>query len=157
MTPTHNVLLLLAILGFFVKVSVATEVNNSPQIKNNEQIKSCVVGNDYSFSRGFLEDFGIETGNFENIPTDVKCFIEDAATCQHFAGEEVYDKERKKEIVDGLKEYCTAAQNQMKILKKKYVGRADVLKIITICEKKGLDPWEETICATFDPSQIIED
>jgi len=134
--------------------NTASQVNNE-QAKNSEQTESCVVDNDND--KSFLGDFGIKADGFENVPTDVKCFVENAMACEHFAGEEAYDEERGKEIENGLMKYCIEAQKQMKVLKEKYNARTDVHQILTLCEKKNLGPGEEPVCASFDPKDLIEE
>jgi len=153
MTSIRNNLLVLLILSIFVKVSVATEAVSSSQVKN-EQIESCVTSNDYSLGKSFLDGLGIKTDSFGSAPEDVKCFVDDAAMCEHFAGEEPYDNERKKEIIEGLMKYCTSAQNRMRVLKRKYNDLPDVRKILAVCESKDSLNYEP-ICATFDPAHII--
>ena len=97
---------------------------------------------DHVLSKGLLEDHGIATGGFENLPADVKCFLENAASCEHFAGEEPYDKEREEFIHEALKRYCSAARNQLQPLKQKYQSRMDVQRILAVCEKGS-----QAVCA----------
>ena len=149
MISIRNTLSTLLILCVALTACSADETNSSPQVKN-EQIESCVVGDDYSLGKNFLNDFGIKTDGFDNAPVDVKCFVEDAAMCEHFAGEEPYDAERKKEIVLALTKYCSAARSKLKVLETKYKDQ-DVKKILTVCENKS-----NAVCASFDPRDFAE-
>jgi hypothetical protein len=41
--------------------------------------------------QSFLRDFGMDAAGFERYPFEVKRFLENAAMCEHFAGEEGHD------------------------------------------------------------------
>ncbi|MDR0828114.1 MAG: hypothetical protein LBN33_09635 [Desulfovibrio sp.] len=90
---------------------------------------------DYSSAADFLEILAINTKGFEQYPEDVKCFVEYAATCEHFAGEEGYDDERQKFLQDALHEYCPEAKKQQVLLKKKYEKNENILKVLAICDE----------------------
>jgi hypothetical protein len=64
---------------------------------------------------------------------DVKTFIRNADTCEHVAGEwdsELSEADQKR-IQRAVIKYCGSAQNQSKILKKKYRNNPRVLKTIS--------------------------
>ena len=65
----------------------------------------------------------------KGMPPDVSDFIRRAVVCNHWAGEEPYDDERRAQInaaVQGLR--CRALDADQASLRAKYAGRAEVLK-----------------------------
>lgn len=58
----------------------------------------CEVSNDI----GDVDDIRIYCA----MPADVRAFLERENTCQHFAGEEAYDQERRVELEAADKRYC---------------------------------------------------
>lgn len=58
----------------------------------------CEVSNDI----GDVDDIRIYCG----MPADVRAFLERENTCQHFAGEEAYDEERRVELEAADTQYC---------------------------------------------------
>ncbi len=58
----------------------------------------CEVSNDI----GDVDDLRIYCA----MPADVRAFLERENTCQHFAGEEAYDEERRVELEAADKRYC---------------------------------------------------
>jgi len=65
----------------------------------------------------------------QGMPPDVSDFIRRAVVCNHWAGEEPYDDERRAQInaaVQGLR--CRALDADQASLRAKYAGRAEVLK-----------------------------
>jgi len=66
------------------------------------------------------------------IPTDVQSFLNNADTCEHFAGEwdNSLPKSRQKEIELSVNKYCSLAKKQQRILKEKYRNNTDILNSI---------------------------
>jgi len=67
----------------------------------------------------------------KGMPKQVKMFNKRQIECNHWAGEEPYDKARAEEIsatVQKLK--CSALENEEKKLLKKYKSRSDVINSI---------------------------
>jgi len=153
MTSIRNNLRILLILSSLM-IAVLTSALLSPA-QANEQLKLCAEEGSLSLANYFLESFGFKTDKLEKMPMDVRCFVANAAICEHFSGEEPYDIERKNEIIHGLTKYCTAAQSQMKFLKEKYKNLPDIQQILAVCENKGFSSYAP-ICASFDPSDIIQ-
>jgi len=60
------------------------------------------------------------------LPADVKTLTERWEQCWHFAGEEPYDAQRKKEIEQGIATWCNGNEEQRERLRTKYRDRADV-------------------------------
>ncbi|WP_332809076.1 hypothetical protein [Stenotrophomonas sp.] len=50
------------------------------------------------------------------MPADVRAFIERENTCQHFAGEEPYDAQRRKELEDAMDEVCSDRERRFAAL-----------------------------------------
>jgi hypothetical protein len=55
---------------------------------------------------------------FKRYPLEVKRFLENAAMCEHFAGEEGYDAERGQYILQELERYCGDARKAALVLRK---------------------------------------
>ncbi|EJS95137.1 hypothetical protein [Pectobacterium wasabiae] len=66
----------------------------------------------------------------DTLPDDVKIFLDNADTCQHFAGEwdSSLSEERQKEIERSVDQYCGTAQKQQSVLQKKYKGNKTIEK-----------------------------
>jgi hypothetical protein len=110
-------------------------------------VEPCQVEESTEFLGGFLEDFGIKADGVDRYPAEVKCFIESAALCGHFAGEEGYDEERRQEIHRALDKYCPDARARSKGLKEKYRNDTAIRKIAEICENTA------AVCASFSEIQ----
>jgi hypothetical protein len=98
--------------------------------------------NDY-----FKEAFGMEISGFEQYPEDMKCFVAYVVECEHFAGEEGYDEERRKFLNEALNKTCPEAKTRQIVLKNKYKQNADMMKVLAIC-----DDGSSAICAYFKNS-----
>jgi hypothetical protein len=55
-----------------------------------------------------------------NVPNDVAAFQERRTQCDHFRGEDAYDKERERLLLEQLKKYCAGTDAELARLKKKY-------------------------------------
>lgn len=67
----------------------------------------------------------------KSVPKQVKLFNKRQIECNHWAGEEPYDKERSKEINSAItKLRCDALGRDEKRLRKKYKVRPDVIDSI---------------------------
>ena len=67
----------------------------------------------------------------QGMPPDAGDFIRRVVTCNHWAGEEPYDAERRAQIaaaVSGLR--CRELDRDESILRKRYAGKSDVLRRI---------------------------
>ena len=60
------------------------------------------------------------TGKPHSFPADVTRFQTDVETCVHFAGEEPYNEERRRDIDAALKKYCDGAKARLPALRRKY-------------------------------------
>lgn len=68
------------------------------QLERARAAAGCEVSNDV----GELADIRI----YCTMPADVRAFLERENTCQHFAGEEPYDEERRQELEQASADYC---------------------------------------------------
>lgn len=67
----------------------------------------------------------------EKLPREVAQFIEQAQTCEHFAGEwDDNDKARQREITQAVASSCGQAQRQWKRLSAKYAKQPRLQKVI---------------------------
>jgi hypothetical protein len=67
-----------------------------------------------------------EGPTLDDLPAEVKSLTERWENCWHFAGEEGTDPARRKEIEDGLAQWCPGNENERATLAAKYRDRADV-------------------------------
>jgi hypothetical protein len=70
------------------------------------------------------------------LPADVVKFKERRDLCDHFRGEEPYDRERRTFLEENLKRYCTGTDKELASLKTKYKGNETVLKALGEYEVK---------------------
>jgi hypothetical protein len=82
--------------------AIATDASTGmPDLDELERARAnagCEVSNDI----GDVDDIRIYCA----MPADVRAFLERENTCQHFAGEEAYDEERRVELEAADKRYC---------------------------------------------------
>jgi hypothetical protein len=63
-----------------------------------------------------------KTGQPRVYPADVTRFQEDIETCIHFAGEEPYDADRRRQIEAAVRKHCDGANKRLPGLRKKYAA-----------------------------------
>ncbi|WGG51038.1 hypothetical protein [Rugamonas sp. DEMB1] len=68
----------------------------------------------------------------EKLPRDIRVFISNSFTCEHFAGEfgTELPKEQKEQVRRDIDKYCGGAKRQFGILKEKYKNNPTLLKRI---------------------------
>ena len=64
------------------------------------------------------------------LPAEVNTLVERWENCWHFAGEEGTDPARRKEIEDGIANWCPGNESERTRLRLKYQDRADVLNAL---------------------------
>ncbi|WP_076591850.1 hypothetical protein [Herminiimonas arsenitoxidans] len=79
------------------------------------------------FLLSILTSICLQVSAQSKFPADVARFIEKRDGCDHFRGEEPYDEERRKFLLDNITALCTGSDNKLAQLKKKYAGRPDVI------------------------------
>ncbi|QII31112.1 hypothetical protein G6052_09455 [Stenotrophomonas maltophilia] len=77
---------------------VATLAGTLEEEQQARAAAGCSVPDDV----GFLQDIRI----YCDMPADVQAFIARENSCQHFAGEEPYDDERRRELEEASAKYC---------------------------------------------------
>ena len=75
----------------------------------------------------------------EGMPPDVSEFIRRAVICNHWAGEEPYDEDRREQINSAVKRLgCLELDTDQKALRSLYAGQNEVLKRISQSRKTPL-------------------
>lgn len=75
----------------------------------------------------------------EGMPPDVSEFIRRAVICNHWAGEEPYDDDRREQINRAVKRMgCLELDADQKALRSQYAGQGEVLKRISQSRKTPL-------------------
>jgi hypothetical protein len=71
-------------------------------------------------------------------PADVAAVVDRLVGCVHFAGEEGYDAERKREIATAMKKLkCDRLDKDETEIRKRYSNRPDVLKVLKQAKEWG--------------------
>lgn len=72
-------------------------------------------------------------GAQDKLPKDVARFVDNADTCEHFAGESGdNDKARQREINQAIDQTCGPAQRQLKLLRVKYARQPALKQVIDL-------------------------
>jgi hypothetical protein len=75
---------------------------------------------------------------------DVAVFLKRCEGCGHFRGEEAYDEERGKFLIQAKKETCTGTDAELARLRRVYAGNAAVIAALTNLEDSIEYTGEET-------------
>lgn len=70
------------------------------------------------------------------LPADVAGFKERRDLCEHFRGEDPYDRERRRFLDETLKQYCAGTDAELAALKAKYKGNETVKRVLEKYEEK---------------------
>ncbi|MBB3832693.1 hypothetical protein FHR55_000859 [Xanthomonas arboricola] len=62
------------------------------------------------------------------MPDDVRALVDDYDTCEHFAGEEPYDADRRHEIEVAVAQFCTPAPARLAKLMQQYRNDAHIIE-----------------------------
>lgn len=77
------------------------------------------------------EDPPLLAGLRKDMPADVSDFIRRAVTCNHWAGEEPYDEERRAQMAEAVASLrCRELDADQRALARQYDGNAEVLRRI---------------------------
>jgi hypothetical protein len=77
------------------------------------------------------EDPPLLAGLRKDMPADVSDFIRRAVTCNHWAGEEPYNEERRAQMAEAVGSLrCRELDTDQRALAKQYDGNAEVLRRI---------------------------
>ncbi len=74
-----------------------------------------------------------------DLPADVAALKEKYDNCEHFAGEEPYDADRRKQIEEAIEANCRPVKNALPALKAKYKDDARIMALIA--------PWDEWLAS----------
>jgi hypothetical protein len=64
------------------------------------------------------------------LPKDIATFIKNRDGCDHFRGEEPYNKKRQQFLEKQMRELCTGTDKKLKLLKLKYKSNEEILKML---------------------------
>lgn len=67
----------------------------------------------------------------DNLPVDVKNFIERRNTCIHFANEETTDEDRAEFIHEQIDTYCPGNEIQQRRLAQKYKDKEHIIRALS--------------------------
>lgn len=97
----------------------------------------------------------------QGIPKDVSTFMEERESCDHWRGEEGYDKERRAEIDWSICQSCVGTDSRLALLKKKY--QADKTTMAKLAElEPSIEPDDKVATKRFcrglkKPKSLDED
>jgi hypothetical protein len=97
----------------------------------------------------------------KEMPKDVATFLEKRESCDHWRGEEGYDKERRAEIDWSLCQSCPGTDSKLALLKKKY--RDDKAMMDKLAEfESEIEPVDKAATSRFcrslkKPKSLDED
>jgi hypothetical protein len=72
------------------------------------------------------------------LPSDVRRFIDKRDTCEHWIGEEGYDKARQREINRNVRQSCTGVDRELDRLRRVYRHNPRVLAALKDYDKVNL-------------------
>ena len=75
-------------------------------------------------------DLGAQREAAPKLPADVAGFKERRDLCEHFRGEDPYDRARRRFLGENLKKYCAGTDAELAGLKAKYKGNETVTKVL---------------------------
>lgn len=70
------------------------------------------------------------------LPADVAAFVVRRDACDHFRGEEPYDRARAEELNTKLAKTCTGTDRELAALRRKYAGQRKVVKRLSHYEER---------------------
>lgn len=83
----------------------------------------------FSFSIFFAICFSSAVWARKDLPSDVRDLLSRMQECEHWAGEEAYDEERKMQIAAGIdKARCADLESDKKKALQKYKAQPQILK-----------------------------
>ncbi len=65
------------------------------------------------------------------LPPDVADFMGRRELCEHFRGEEAYNRERRRFLEENMKKYCAGTDRELVGLKEKYRNNDAVVRALT--------------------------
>ena len=71
-----------------------------------------------------------------SIPKDIATFIKNRDGCDHFRGEEPYDKKRQQFLEKQMRQLCTGTDKKLKLLKLKYKSNEKIMEMLIQYEEQ---------------------
>ena len=82
------------------------------------------------------------------MPRDVREFVDERESCDHWRGEEGYDDERKAEIARATCQACQGTDSKLACLKRKYRANARIIEKLSAFDPK-IEPDNKTAAREF--------
>lgn len=86
------------------------------------------------FAIGLMPMFGLAAE--QELPREVSTFLEERESCDHWRGEEGYEKERRAAIDWSICQSCPGTDSKLALLKKKYRADRATMDKLTELEPK---------------------
>lgn len=71
------------------------------------------------------------------LPQDVQHYLDQRALCDHWAGEEPYDKQRARQIAQGVERDCRGLDRLLQRLQHRYGSNPQVMDVLRAYDKVG--------------------
>ncbi len=65
------------------------------------------------------------------LPADAATFVRRREECEHFLGEEPYDRERREYLAEAVRDTCEGGNRELRALRQKYRGDAAILHALS--------------------------
>lgn len=107
---------------------------------------------------GLIPMFGM--AEERDLPNEVSTFLQKRESCDHWRGEEGYDKERRAEINWSICQSCAGTDSELAQLKKKYgADKASIDKLGELEPKIEPDDKEATrrFCSSIKKPKSLDD
>lgn len=76
-------------------------------------------------------------GDSATLPQDVQHYVDQRALCDHWAGEEPYDKQRARQIARGVARDCRGLDRLLQRLQRRYASNPQVMDVLRNYDKVG--------------------
>ena len=83
-----------------------------------------------------LTSQAIHASEKSSIPKDIATFIKNRDGCDHFRGEEAYDKKRQQFLEKQMRQLCTGTDKKLKLLKLKYKSNEKIMEMLNQYEEQ---------------------
>lgn len=88
------------------------------------------------------------TAGPSGLPNDVSVFLERRESCDHWRGEDGYDKERQADIDWSICQSCLGTDQELAALKKKYQSNPRVMKTLAVLDPR-IEPADKAASERF--------
>lgn len=104
-----------------------------------------------------LKEIALSTSDENQRPLDVISFLDRREGCDHFRGEEPYDEERRKFLLEKMHELCDGTDNQLDQLKRKYSTLPNVMTKLNSYELRIESSQERTAGNQIGSKGVLEE